>query len=139
MNHYFLDASAIVKYYVDDPDSEWVREVVDLLDPRTVRSANTTLIFNSLLPDAETTFDLATVISRDFHAAARLTQQYPLKAYDTVQLAIALRQHQALARRRLALIFVSGDQQQMQAADAEGLAVDNPFDHLSPSDSLTPT
>jgi len=67
--------------------------------------------------------------------ATELTQQYPLKAYDAVQLAVALRYRQVLARYKLALTFVSGDGQLLAAAEAEGLAVDNPFDHAVPADT----
>ena len=69
--------------------------------------------------------------------AADLTQRHPLKAYDAVQLAVALRQNRALATVRQSLIFVSGDKTLLTAAKAEGLAIDNPFDHVSPQDTPT--
>lgn len=68
-----------------------------------------------------------------FDTAASLTQRHPLKAYDAVQLSVALRHQQALARHNYDLTFVSGNQQQLEAARAEGIAADNPFDHLAPS------
>ena len=67
--------------------------------------------------------------------AADLARQHPLKAYDAVQLAVALRQHHALRAVRQSLIFVSGDKTLLAAAEAEGLATDNPFDHVSPQDT----
>ena len=71
----------------------------------------------------------------DFRNAAQLTQRHPLKAYDAVQLAVALRQNRALALVERSLIFVSGDKTLLSAAQAEGLATDNPFDHVSPLDT----
>ena len=157
--YYFFDASAIVKYYVDEPGSVWVEEIVDLLDSDTRPRGNTVFIaevsiaevaaafailhrtgrirrrtrdgvFDRFLAEADTLFKLTPIVSGDFYTAARLTQRHPLKAYDAIQLAVALRHHQALARRKLGLTFVSGDRQQLAAAEAEGLATDNPFDHL---------
>ncbi len=87
------------------------------------------LAYRRFLNDTAHLYYLVPVRTDDFHAAARLTQRHPLKAYDAIQLAVALR-YQALARRKLNLIFVSGDKQQLRAAAAEGLATDNPFDHL---------
>ena len=52
--------------------------------------------------------------------ATELTQQYPLKAYDAVQLAVALRYRQVLARYKLALTFVSGDGQLLAADKGQG-------------------
>lgn len=71
----------------------------------------------------------------DFFDGASLTRRHPLKAYDAVQLAVALRQNQALALVERSLIFVSGDKTLLSAAQAEGLATDNPFGHVSPLDT----
>lgn len=167
MNYYFFDASAIVKCYVDEPGSEWIKKIVVLSDLDTTNRANITFIaevsiaevaaafsilyrtgrssrrardgiFDSFLTDVDTIFKMISIVPNDFYDAAYLTQRYPLKAYDAVQLAVALRHHQALTRRDLDLIFVSGDLQQLKAAAAEGLDTDSPFDHLSPSASPTP-
>lgn len=164
MNYYFFDASAIVKYYVDEPGSAWVRRIIASRDPGKQTPANIGFIaevsiaeaaaaysilyrterlsrrardgiFAKFLGEANTVFHLIPVISEDFYVAAHLTQHHPLKAYDAVHLAVALRHHHALARYERDLIFVSGDRQQLEAAAAEGLATDNPFDHLTPSDS----
>lgn len=73
--------------------------------------------------------------TEDLEYAADLTQQHPLKAYDAVQLAVALRHSRTLAALHLTLIFVSGDNTLLTAAQAEGLPTDNPFDHISPHDT----
>ena len=64
-----------------------------------------------------------------FYHAARLTQEHPLKGYDAVQLATALDFNARLKEEDLSLIFVSGDANLIQAARAENLATENPFDH----------
>lgn len=166
MNFYYFDTSALAEQYVKEPGSTWVRELIARTNSEgkplnAILTAEISIVetaaalaivsrigkislrdrdiaYQQFMRDAAHLYHLVPVKTSDFHTAARLTQQYPLKAYGAVQLAVALRQHRALARRRIALIFVSGDQQQLRAADAEGLDVDNPFDHLSPSDSLTP-
>ena len=69
----------------------------------------------------------------DFVAAADLTQRHPLKAYDAVQLAVALRYGQILSGHPFT--FVSGDSTLLAAALAEGLVTENPFDHAIPDES----
>jgi hypothetical protein len=58
-----------------------------------------------------------------------------LKAYDAVQLAVALRQTTNLTPFHIPLIFVSGDRTLLAAAQAERLLTDNPFDHAAPHDT----
>lgn len=64
--------------------------------------------------------------------AARLAQLHPLKAYDAVQLATALHVRQAVADQTLTV--VCGDPALLAAAQAEQLAVQNPFEHASTQD-----
>ena len=76
------------------------------------------------------------VSTADFVAAADLTQRHPLKAYDAIQLAVALRYAQILSGHPFT--FVSGDSTLLaaaQTAQAEGLVTENPFDHAIPDES----
>jgi len=66
--------------------------------------------------------------------AAHLTQRYPLKGYDAVQVAAAVRLQQTLRPKR-PLTFVAGDKSPIAAAQAEGLTVDNPFWHIAEHES----
>lgn len=163
MSLYYFDASALVKHYVLEPGSTWVRALIDRLDPETGKRINTVLIaevslvevaaalailertgrihqrhrdhgYDRFLDDADRLYGLLPVLNEDLYTAAELTQQHPLKAYDAVQLAVALRYRQVPARYELALTFVSGDAQLLAAAEAEALVVDNPFDHVAPTD-----
>jgi predicted nucleic acid-binding protein len=66
------------------------------------------------------------IISR----ARDLLDRYPLRAYDSVQLASALAANQALVDRELPpLVFVSADDRLLTVATAEGLATENPDLH----------
>jgi predicted nucleic acid-binding protein len=161
---YYFDASALVKYYILEPGSAWVRGLVKALTPDGRSRANVVLIaeasrtegasafailhrtarigrrardgaFKALVYDIATgVFSVAPVLTTDFHLAAYLTQRHPLKAYDAIQLAVGLRQSQVLAGQDLILTFVGGDHTQLLAAQAEGLTTDNPFDHVSSAD-----
>jgi predicted nucleic acid-binding protein len=164
MSLYYFDTSALVKYYVTEPGSTWVRQLVDQTDANTGQPVNTVFMteislveiasalavlnrvvritrrdrdraYGHFMDDAWHLFDLLPLVTADFLAAASLTQRYPLRAYDAVQLVVALRRNALLFQAKLALIFVSGDKQQLTAAEIEGLAVENPFDHLSPTDT----
>ncbi|OGO40398.1 MAG: hypothetical protein A2Z03_05185 [Chloroflexi bacterium RBG_16_56_8] len=74
-------------------------------------------------------FDSVRLTPQVLRNAADLTQQHPLKAYDAVQLAAALAFQKYLIADHKDMTFISGDDKLLQAAQAEGLATDNPFDH----------
>jgi len=40
MTVYYFDASALVKYYVLEPGTTWVRGIIDAVDPRSGRPLN---------------------------------------------------------------------------------------------------
>ena len=44
MANYFLDSSALVKYYVTEPGSTWVRSLIDGEDPVTGRPLHFMLV-----------------------------------------------------------------------------------------------
>jgi hypothetical protein len=50
-----------------------------------------------------------------------------------MQVASGLQVAQHLTAQEVALTFVSGDKQALDAATAEGLPVENPFDHTDPN------
>ncbi len=162
---FYWDASALVKYYILEPGSTWVRSILDASDELTKTHLHTVIIadvsvaevaaalavlhrigilrrrtldaaIDRFMDDVLQRYNLAGTTRDHFFDAARLTQQHPLKAYDAVQLAVALHQHRYLRTVHQTLTFMSGDQKQLAAASAEGLPVDNPFDHLLPQDTL---
>ena len=159
MGNYYFDASAIVKRYAYESGTAWVRQLCSAQDSEThdrlhvvflgeisrvevaaalTQKAKRTkeiteqdadnaikLFVNHL--DVEYQIELLT--SELIHSAAALAQRRALRAYDAVQLATALRTSHLLQENDLSLTFVSGDEQLVQAAQAEGLTTENPFDH----------
>ena len=67
--------------------------------------------------------------------SATLTQRHPLRAYDAIQLSSALYANDFLRSQDLSFVFISGDGRLIEAARAEGLAADNPFDHTEPGEA----
>jgi hypothetical protein len=162
MAFYYFDASALVKYYVTEPGSTWVRQLIEERDPETGQTRHVILVaeitrvevaaglaviervgrirrserdreyrrFTSQLAHRYAIIPLTT---GDLETAAELTQHHPLKAYDAIQLAVALRSRQVLATHQFT--FVSSDNTLLTAARAEGLSTDNPFDHVVPEDT----
>lgn len=62
--------------------------------------------------------------------AIRLTGNYGLRGYDAIQLSAALKANDERARRVLSpLILVSADTELNNAAQAEGVTVENPNDY----------
>jgi len=153
VSHYYLDASALAKRYVDEVGSDWLRAAID--------PGQSPLIFSSRLSILEivsalvrrlregrlTAAEYAT--ARDafrsdciqeyqimpptmavVDQAADLLEPHVLRAYDATHLATALNAQGFLASRSYApLTFLSADAHLNQAAAAEGLPVDNPNAH----------
>ena len=158
MTAYFFDTSVVVKRYITEPGSVWVRRVCDARDPETNEKSNSILIGEITIVEGAAAFAILVrrniISKRDgrdayaqfiegveseyqvtgltrplIRAAAQLTQRHPLKAYDAMQLAVGLEANDRLRANDLSLVFVSGDGSLLQAAQAEGLATENPFDH----------
>lgn len=157
MSLFFFDASAIVKRYIREPGSAWVRRVCDARDEKDARlnrlmiaeigrvevaAAFAILVRRNEIPrklgarayeqfteEVEQEYRAIRLTPAVIHHATELTQRHPLKAYDAVQLATALALDESLRADNLSLAFVSGDEKLLQAARAEGLATENPFDH----------
>lgn len=149
----FLDSSAVVKRYVVEVGSNWVRALTDpaagndcwlasvtrvevlaafYLRVRTgtltsAQAQQAELVFRNEL---NTHYHLVSIRRVILNRAMRLVAAHQLRAYDAIQLASALR----LRARRLAHglpppTFVSADQTLNRAAAVEGLPVDDPNLH----------
>jgi predicted nucleic acid-binding protein len=82
------------------------------------------------LRDARSRYTRLPVSDATINLAVELIQRHPLRAYDAVQLATALRLNQVLQDNRLPpLTFVSADEVLCDAARAEGASAENPNDH----------
>jgi predicted nucleic acid-binding protein len=158
---YYFDASAVVKYYVTEPGSAWVRQLIDAQDPDQgqalhvillaevtrvevaaglaviervgrIRRAQRVREYQRFTSHLIQRYAIVPVTTEDFGTAAQLTQAHPLKAYDAVQLAVALRISRVVVVH--ALTVVSGDATLLSAARAEGLTTETPFDHVAPEE-----
>jgi predicted nucleic acid-binding protein len=149
----YLDASALVKRYVAEVGSAWVRRMVArpvhqvlytaALTEVEVRSALQRLVREGRL-DSVQAQRLTQRVTQHFsrrYQVIRLTrtivtqaglvlERYPLRAYDAVQLACALTVQRLMAQRGLPPpVFVAADDALLAGARAEGFPVDNPLQH----------
>ena len=154
MTDYYLDASALVKRYVDEIGSAWVRQLSDPRPGDTVFLAEITLAevaaalavkqrmsggitlvqrdraLSLFLQDCDTRFLLLPVDRAVLDRAVALTQIHRLRGYDAVQLASALVAADVMSANDLPLpTFVAADANLLTVATAEHLPVENPLSH----------
>jgi len=153
MTTYYVDTSALVKRYIDEVGSDWVRStlapsllpsvivvhlvVVEMTSALTRRQRDGTVtpteydqIQAAFRSDCLREYRIVTAVDGIIDEAARLLERYPLRAYDAVHLAAAVVANRHLLADGLApLTFLSADDRLNDAASAEGLAVDNPNRH----------
>ncbi len=157
MADYYFDTSALVKYYVTETGTQWVRELIQESD--NGRWANVILtsaltwaeavsafsrlhrgkvipgglyrrLIAAFLRDGRSRYVRQPVNDATINQAVELIQRHPLRAYDAVQLATALRLDRVLRDNRLPPVtFVSADGVLCDVARAEGLIAENPNDH----------
>jgi hypothetical protein len=137
---YFLDASALVKRYVHEPGSEQLRALARR-QPELAISRISTIEIPAALARRVREGDLDRATARSHIAqlstdtqeirivevrtavlelASELVWRRPLRAYDSLQLASALRLHRSTG---LAITFVCADRILSAAATGEGLRV----------------
>ena len=153
MTTYYVDTSALVKRYVDETGSGWLRTIlgaepspsviivhlaiVEMTSalPRRLREgvltpAEYAQLQNAFRSDCLDEYEIAIAVGNIIDQANRLLEAYPLRAYDAVHLATAIAANQRLVDNDLApLTFLSSDDRLNDAASAQGLAVDNPNHH----------
>jgi predicted nucleic acid-binding protein len=152
MSHYYLDSSAIVKLYVAESGSRWIRQLTSNPDAALYSSdlaiaevaaaiailGRTGRIRRPQQQEAlaefykhTTTLFIHLTVRRDtVRYAADLTQRFPLKGYDAVHLATALTLAGDLRTTGLSLTLVTGDEQIIRAAKSLELSTANPFDYV---------
>ncbi|WP_445241307.1 type II toxin-antitoxin system VapC family toxin [Microcoleus vaginatus] len=86
------------------------------------------LIGQKVREDFENEYRVIDVDQTLIETATALVMQHPLRAYDSVQLASALRFQSTtlLSQPETRLVFVSADNPLLDIAQSEGLAIDNP-------------
>lgn len=153
MTAYFLDSSALVKRYVPETGSTWIRAlsaqetgnslIIARITWVEVRSAisrreregsltptDATLIIQRFRSELNNQYQVIELDATLAETAGQLVGQYPLRAYDAVQLASVLRIQPAFATTQsTSLIFLTADDRLSAVAGALGLLTDNPNHH----------
>jgi predicted nucleic acid-binding protein len=154
MTAYFFDSSALVKRYVREAGSRWVQSVTAFTTANMVFACRITWVEvlsalarlqreGNIDPAAMTaTFDLFQhdwttqyqIIELDHsitELAGQLAQKYPLRAYDSIQLASALNFYPFFAAIDPQIFtFVCADERLLTVAQSEGMPVENPNTHV---------
>lgn len=153
MAYYFFDSSALVKYYVSEIGTQWVRGLVDGQPPNELIVAHVTGaeivaaisrrgrmnlttsadaskaigVFNTHF---QTKYHVVIALMETVERAMSLTEKYSLRGYDAIQLAVALMVEEEMTISGLGpLVLISADQELNNAAQAEGLLTDDPNQH----------
>lgn len=149
MSIFFLDSSAVVKRYLPEVGTAWIRNLTDPASGHTILVAQITRVevaaalaarhrasmgislkerddaVDLLLQHSDTEYQIIALETSTVSLAVTLTQQYRLRGYDAIQLASVLTVGVALPN----LTFIAADNDLVAAAQAEGLAADNPNAH----------
>lgn len=153
MSVYFLDSSALAKCYVAEIGTDWLLslmdydlahywlmsritwvEVLSALRRRQREGTLTTLQVDQAISafrhDWDTRYQIVELDQSLTESAGHLVGRHPLRAYDAVQLASAIRVHHRLVQAEgPSLIFMTADVRLLKVAEIAGLEVDNPNDH----------
>ena len=154
MAAYFCDSSAIVKRYLQETGTAWVRRLTRRGNPDPIYLARITAVeVTSAVARRRRGGQLAVPRARNIltrfrghlasgryiileitpallTAAMQLADSHELRAYDAVQLAAAVElNHRWLSAGLAVVTFVSADQNLNTAAAAQGLIVEDPNNH----------
>jgi len=150
VTQYFLDSSAIIKRYIVENGTSWIRQIavptsghaivvaqitpVEIISglarqmregqvmPSEMRKLRLLIEHHIRLEYFVTALNPA-IIRR----AEDLLLRHPLRAYDAVQLASALDSAaQSVMNEESSPVFVSADRRLLAAAEAEGLTIEDP-------------
>ena len=153
MSTYYLDTSAAVKLYVPEAGSQWLRDLLAADQSLVVLSSHLLRIElrsalarrlreGTVLPeeyrrmlelfteDCATLCRFVPLTEAMIQQAGDLVERYPLRGYDATHLATAFTINRRLTETGEApLMVLSADDRLLEAAFAEGMAVDNPHHH----------
>ncbi len=153
MTHYFFDSSALIKRYVAELGTTWIRSISSPSAGNAIVVAPVTQVevFSGisrrkregivptraaqairLLLDRhmKREYLIVELTAPLIQRAEDLLDKYPLRAYDAIQLASALVANTRLTAAGLTpLIFLSADTRLLTAATSDGLVSDDPNAH----------
>jgi predicted nucleic acid-binding protein len=149
----YLDASALVKHYVAEIGSEWIRSLLDYSRSSTMVTSHLTVVEvacafarkrreGTLSIDDQTQvlmafdhdvaywYNILDVTPHVVETAKSFVNDHPLRAYDAVYLATAwLTNRQLTIAEQSPLTFICADNRLLDIAMSVGLLTDNPNDH----------
>lgn len=150
----YADSSALVKRHVAERGSPWVAnlftatqehyivtsrlssiEVISALNRRVREGTLDAVSYRTLRDDflalCRRSYRLIPITNTLLIHTRDLLERHPLRTYDALHLASALAANEQTIRAGLsALTFLAADGRLLNAAQAEGLATDNPETHL---------
>lgn len=155
MAFYFLDSSAIVKRYFQEPGHDWIERLHDPAQGHGLYIAQAALVevvasicrkareqqmpleerdstIEDFRRDVQNIYSVWVVNTTLYTAGGDLCRSYRLRAYDSIQLACAIAVHrdilmtQSPDTKSLEFFFVSADNGLLAIADAAGFKSENP-------------
>jgi predicted nucleic acid-binding protein len=150
---YFVDSSALVKRYVQETGTLWVRSVtrhnplnriylarITVVEVtaavarrrkgRTLTSPRASSILHRFRKHVAGRYSIVEITPALLNEATKLANSHELRAYDSVQLAVALEVNRIYQTRGSGPItLISSDRDLNAAASAEGMAVEDPNAH----------
>jgi len=150
---YFLDSSALIKNYVIETGSAYIKSVISPTTGNAIAIAHITLAevtaglaskvrgqflsqidfekaVKNILDDTSKKFLIGAIDQRAIQLAVALIRRHPLRGYDAVQLASGLLLNEAIvAAAEQPLVFVTADKSLLAAAQAENLQTEDPNNH----------
>jgi len=132
---YAVDSSALVKRYVRESGTAWVRGLTDPAAGHTLYIAGITGVevvsaLTQFRHDFGRQYQTVDLTPRLIALAMALAETHALRGYDAVQCAVAVEIHRARQARGMpVLTLVSADVALNTAAAAEGLQVEDPNAH----------
>ena len=149
----FFDSSGLMKRYIAETGTNWIINQLRSTARNDIFIANITGIeitsaimrrvkgrsisqtvankaFRRFKRDFDNRFIVIDLTSQIVEEGILLAQKYALRGYDTAQLAVAINTKNRLLKGGVSsFTFISADNALNSAAQAEGLAVDNPNNH----------
>ncbi|MBU0599902.1 type II toxin-antitoxin system VapC family toxin [bacterium] len=150
MKVYYFDSSAIIKRYVKEKGSQWVKSIVESESAQMIILSQVTpvevgaafsrkvregvitpferdRVLGVFLKDCQIEYKICAINDKIIKRAINLTCNYLLRGYDAIQLAVASFFNNSLINQQLyPLIFVSADESLVEIAKKETLVVENP-------------
>lgn len=157
---YVIDTSALARRYVSEPGTAWMQSITDpaaandiyiaaitgaelvaavqrktRLTPPQLSAADAAVLLDEFRGDYMAQYLIIDVERPIVEVAMDLAERHPLRGYDSVQLAVALRVHARMSALATGVpgvtlpVLITSDKAMQSAARAEGIAVDDPGAH----------